>query len=43
MKALTIGIDATNLRRGGGVTHLIALLCAAEPARREIPARVLSP
>lgn len=22
MKALTIGIGATNLRRGGGVTHL---------------------
>jgi len=30
-KNFTIGIDATNLRRGGGVTHLIELLSAAEP------------
>ena len=29
---LTIGIDATNLRRGGGVTHLVELLRAAQPA-----------
>lgn len=29
---LTIGIDATNLRRGGGVTHLVELLQAAQPA-----------
>lgn len=28
-KKLTIGIDATNLRRGGGVTHLVELLRAA--------------
>jgi len=28
-----LGIDATNLRRGGGLTHLIALLRAAEPQR----------
>lgn len=27
----TIGIDATNLRRGGGLTHLIELLRAADP------------
>lgn len=36
MKAFTIGIDATNLRRGGGVTHLIELLGAADPARQGI-------
>jgi len=30
-KKLTVGIDATNLRRGGGVTHLVELLRAAEP------------
>lgn len=29
---LTLGIDATNLRSGGGVTHLIELLRAARPA-----------
>lgn len=28
---LTIGIDATNLRLGGGVTHLLELLRAAQP------------
>jgi len=28
---LTIGIDATNLRRGGGLTHLIELLRVAQP------------
>lgn len=31
-KSLRIGIDAANLRRGGGVTHLVELLQAAEPA-----------
>jgi len=31
VKPSTIGIDATNLRGGGGVTHLIELLCLAEP------------
>lgn len=31
-KPLTIGIDAANLRRGGGVTHLVELLRAAQPA-----------
>jgi len=30
VKPLTIGIDATNLRGGGGVTHLIELLRAAQ-------------
>jgi glycosyltransferase involved in cell wall biosynthesis len=28
---LVVGIDATNLRRGGGVTHLIELLRVAQP------------
>lgn len=28
---LTIGIDAANLRRGGGITHLVEILRAAEP------------
>jgi glycosyltransferase involved in cell wall biosynthesis len=31
-KPLTIGIDAANLRRGGGVTHLVELLRAVQPA-----------
>lgn len=30
--ALRVGIDASNLRRGGGRTHLIELLQAADPA-----------
>jgi glycosyltransferase involved in cell wall biosynthesis len=30
-KPYTIGIDATNLRAGGGVTHLMELLRAAQP------------
>ena len=30
---LRIAIDATNILRGGGVTHLIELLSAADPAR----------
>ena len=29
-KPLTIGIDATNLRGGGGITHLIELLRVAQ-------------
>lgn len=37
---LVVGIDATNLRRGGGVTHLIELLTAAEPEKNGI-ARVV--
>ncbi len=28
---ITVGIDASNLRRGGGVTHLIEILRAADP------------
>lgn len=31
VKPYTIGIDATNLRSGGGVTHLLELLRAAQP------------
>jgi len=31
LKKLTVGIDAANLRRGGGVTHLVELLRAAQP------------
>jgi len=31
VNTLTIGIDATNLRGGGGVTHLVELLRAAQP------------
>lgn len=30
---LILGVDATNLRRGGGVTHLIELLQAAQPLK----------
>lgn len=26
-----LGIDASNIRAGGGVTHLVGLLCAADP------------
>jgi glycosyltransferase involved in cell wall biosynthesis len=33
---LVVGIDATNLRRGGGLTHLIELLAAAEPEKHGI-------
>lgn len=36
MRVLTVGIDGTNLRRGGGVTHLVELLAAADPARQGI-------
>src|SRR4051794_12682322 len=28
-----IGIDASNIRRGGGITHLAALLSHADPVR----------
>jgi glycosyltransferase involved in cell wall biosynthesis len=31
-KKIVIGIDAANLRRGGGVTHLVELLRSAQPA-----------
>jgi glycosyltransferase involved in cell wall biosynthesis len=33
---LRIGIDASNLRIGGGVTHLVELLSYAEPAKHSI-------
>jgi glycosyltransferase involved in cell wall biosynthesis len=29
---MRVGIDASNLRQGGGVTHLVQLLAAADPA-----------
>jgi glycosyltransferase involved in cell wall biosynthesis len=35
-EGFVVGIDATNLRRGGGVTHLIELLTAAEPKEQGI-------
>lgn len=34
--SVTIGIDATNLRGGGGVTHLLEILRAAQPAQRDV-------
>jgi len=33
---MRIGIDASNLREGGGVTHLVHLLAAAEPAEHGV-------
>ena len=33
---LILGIDATNLRGGGGITHLVELLKAAEPSNHGI-------
>ena len=36
VKPYTIGIDATNLRAGGGVTHLMELLRAVQPAQQHI-------
>jgi N-acetyl sugar amidotransferase len=33
---LVVGIDASNLRQGGGVTHLVELLRLAEPDRHRI-------
>jgi glycosyltransferase involved in cell wall biosynthesis len=36
VKPLTIGIDAANLHRGGGVTHLVELLRSAQFAAYEI-------
>lgn len=33
---LTIGIDASNLREGGGITHLVELLTAANPKEHGI-------
>ncbi len=31
-----IGIDASNIREGGGVTHLVEVLRAAEPRQYDI-------
>ena len=36
VKPYTVGIDATNLRGGGGVTHLAELLLAVQPAKHGI-------
>lgn len=36
VKPYTVGIDATNLRGGGGVTHLVELLHAVQPAMHGI-------
>lgn len=33
---VTVGVDATNLRAGGGLTHLVELLSAANPAKQGI-------
>lgn len=33
---LIVGIDATNLRQGGGITHLLELLAVAEPLQHGI-------
>lgn len=41
MSGLIIGIDATNLRQGGGLTHLIEFLRAAEPEKQGIDRVVL--
>jgi glycosyltransferase involved in cell wall biosynthesis len=35
-RSITVGIDAANLRRGGGVTHLVELLQAADPLEQGI-------
>lgn len=36
IKTYNIGIDATNLRAGGGVTHLMELLRAVQPAKHHV-------
>ncbi len=36
VKPYTIGIDATNLRNGGGLTHLVELLLAGQPPEHGI-------
>ena len=36
MQAIRIGIDAANIRIGGGVTHLLELLSAIEPAQMQV-------
>jgi glycosyltransferase involved in cell wall biosynthesis len=38
---MRIGIDASNLRDGGGLTHMIELLCAAKPEEHGIDRVVL--
>jgi glycosyltransferase involved in cell wall biosynthesis len=35
-QAIRIGIDATNIRIGGGVTHLLELLSAIEPEQMQV-------
>lgn len=40
-RLITIGVDGSNLRRGGGVTHLCELLRAADPQRYGIGRVVL--
>ena len=32
---MVIGIDATNIHYGGGLTHLVGLLSSAEPVRHQ--------
>ena len=36
MQAIRIGIDATNIRIGGGVTHLLEFLSAIEPEQMQV-------
>ena len=36
-----IGVDATNLRRGGGLTHLIELMATAQPGRNNFSRIIL--
>lgn len=36
MQAIRIGIDAANIRIGGGVTHLLELLSAIEPGQMQV-------
>ena len=36
MKAIRIGVDATNIRIGGGVTHLLELLSAINPKQMQV-------
>jgi glycosyltransferase involved in cell wall biosynthesis len=36
MQVIRIGIDATNIRIGGGVTHLLELLSAIEPEQMQV-------
>jgi glycosyltransferase involved in cell wall biosynthesis len=35
-KLLTIGVDATNIRSGGGLTHLVELLRATQPSKQGV-------